>query len=137
MTMTAPTIDHPLTTEPALTLCPNPTTPNPFAELVALADEQRARILAVIPAIVEIIRAEQVLDRRYTALADQLTVMTRGAAAVGFATLPEDPQGEIFGALLDVFDGGVGTYLGLISCVTRGSWESLDTLSDICQEAAA
>jgi hypothetical protein len=74
---------------------------SPIDELAQLCDAQKARLLAIAPAVLEIMAAEAVLDARYSALATHLAVITRGAASAGFGTIPCDPQGYLFGGLMD------------------------------------
>lgn len=106
MTMTLDpmhTIQH--TAELAMTFAPRPSDPfaAPFAQLRRIAGEQRARLEAIAPTVTDYARADLEAGAVMTTTARQLTAVLWFAACAGLAVLPHDPQGEVFGALLDTF----------------------------------
>jgi hypothetical protein len=105
VTVTALDIDYPLpTTEHVLTLCPaldpTPDTPDAVAELVRLADEQRGRLLSILPTVIEWVRVDEVAGELASHTARQLATIVIAAGTAGLATVHPDPQAELFDAFM-------------------------------------
>ena len=97
MTLPALDLDYPLVTpEPVLTVCPDPAPDNdPFADVLALAADHRARLLAAVPTLIRLARSEVELSRQLVDLAGLVVA----AATVGLAVIGHDPRADVLTAL--------------------------------------
>jgi hypothetical protein len=107
MTLPALDLDYPLVTpEPALTVCPSlvPAPDNdPFTDVLALAADHRARLLAAVPTLIRLARSEAALSRQLVDLSGHLAGLVVAAATVGLAVIGHDPRADLLGALDDAF----------------------------------
>lgn len=125
---------HLVAPEPVLTLCPalapNAPQDHPLDLVLALAAEQRARVLSIVDTVIDISSGDTAISAEVTKLADAMTVIVRAAASVGLATVPFDPQGRLFGGIWEAVTGDTDHVINLIDCaITHPGGPEADALT--------
>lgn len=130
MTMPALDLDYPLVTpEPALTLCPVAEN-DPFTDVLALAADHRARLLAAAPTLIRLARSDAALSGQLVDLSGHLAGLVVAAATAGLAVIGSDPRADVLAALFDTFTPDI-TRLTVAAGLDR---LDPDHLSNLAQE---